>query len=226
MTADIQRRVPALAPAPMGRASRWVLALLMPIGPAAVAVLRYVLPSYSESTSTGMVAAAAAHPGAQNLVLWLGFLAILTLVPGVLAAAQLTRAAAPRLTGWAVALIVPAYLSMSGLLFGDQLLWSGNEAGVAPQTIAAVLDAAHPTVLISIGVFVVGHVVGTVLLGIAFLRTRRIPVWAAVALIVSQPLHFVATVFLGSPTLDLIGWSATAVAMGLAARVLLRGNPA
>jgi len=43
--------------------------------------------------------------------------------------------------------------------------------------------------------------------------------------VVSQPLHFVATVILGSPTLDLIAWSATAVGMAMAARALLQEAP-
>ena len=226
MSADAARSSTVLAPVRLGSRSRWALAVLMPVGPAAVGVLRYVLPYYTADSSAGVVTASSLHPGSQDAVLWLGYVAILTLVPGVLAAAQVSRSAAPRLTGWAVALIVPGYLSMGGLFFSDQLLWSGQRAGVAPETIATLLDAPHPTVGISIGVFVVGHVVGTVLLGIALLRSGRIPAWAAWALTVSQPVHFVATVIAGSPTLDLIGWSATAVGMAMVARALLREVPA
>lgn len=221
MTAGTTSRAPVIAGAGLGRRSLWVLALLMPIGPAAVGVLRYVLPYYTASTSTDMASAASAHPAAQSAVLWLGYLAVLTLVPGFLAAAALTRDLAPRLTLWSIGLVVPAYLSMGGLLAPDAVLWSGAQAGLAPPTIASVLDHQHPSMLISIGVFVVGHVIGTVLLGVAFLRTRCIPVWAAWAVVVSQPAHFVATVVLGSPTLDLIAWSATALGMAMAARALL-----
>lgn len=44
-----------------------------------------------------------------------------------------------------------------------------------------LLETAHPIIGISIGVFVVGHVVGTVLFGIALLRSRRIPAWSLTA---------------------------------------------
>ena len=51
--------------------------------------------------------------------------------------------------------------------------------------------------------FVVGHVLGTILLGVGMLRWRVVPVWAAVATIVAQPIHFVAAVIVSSQTLDL-----------------------
>lgn len=216
----------ALAAAPAAarnrRRSLLVVALLMPLGPACVAFLRYLLPYFTAPDSAAAVAAAAAAPGRQSAVLWLGYVATLTLVPGVLAAATLTRQAAPRLTGWAVGLLVPAYLSMGGLLAGDVLLWAGPTAGVDASVTAVVADTMHPTITISMVVFVVGHVGGTVLLGLAMLRSGRIPAASAWALTLSQPLHFVAAVVVGSRHLDLLAWTLTAVGMGYAARALLR----
>jgi 2-keto-3-deoxy-L-rhamnonate aldolase RhmA len=101
------------------------------------------------------------------------------------------------------------------------VFWSGTEIGVDPATTTALLSTVHPTVNLSIGVFVLGHVVGTVLFGVALLRTGVIPAWAAWALTVSQPLHFVVAVFLDNPPLDLFAWSLTTLAMAVAARVLL-----
>ena len=197
------------------------LALLMPVGPAAVGVLRYVLPYYGATDNAEIVSAATRHPGAESAVLWLGLVAVLTLVPGVIAAARLCRDAAPRLTGWALGLVVPGYLSLGALLYSDQVLWSATRAGTDPATTVKLLDAVHPTINIGAGVFVLGHVVGTVLLGLALLRSRRIPAWVAWVLVVSQPLHFVTTVFLGSPTVDLLAWSMTAMAMAVVARALI-----
>lgn len=79
---------------------------------------------------------------------------------------------------------------------------------------------------VSIGVFVVGHVIGTVLLGLATLRSGRVPAWSAWALAVSQPLHFVATVVLGSPTVDFVAWALTAVGMTMVPRALVKHPPA
>ncbi len=215
------RTQPRTAPSTPSRPVVLALALLMPVGPAAVGVLRYVLPYYGATDNAEIVSAATRHPGAESAVLWLGLVAVITLVPGVIAAARLCRDAAPRLTGWALGLVVPGYLSLGALLYPDQVLWSATRAGTDPATTVQLLDVAHPTIDIGAGVFVVGHVVGTVLLGLALLRSKRIPAWVAWVLILSQPLHFVTTVFLGNPTIDLLAWSMTALAMAVVASVLI-----
>ena len=207
---------------PVSTAATWGLALMLPLGPAAVAVLRFVLPYYTAGTSAAVVAAAERQPGRESAVLWLGLVAVLTLVPGVYGAALLCRSAAPRLTAWAVGLSVPGYLCLGVFLATDHMLWSASQAGLSPSESAALFDAAHPTIGISVGIFVVGHVLGTVLLGLALVRSGRVPVWAGWATAVSQPLHFVATVILGSPLLDLFAWSLTALGMAMVARALLR----
>jgi hypothetical protein len=203
-------------------AATWAVALLLPVGPLAIAFLRLVLPYYTESTSSGMVAAVDAHPGRQTAVLWLAYVGILTLLPGLFVAAKVCRAGAPRLTAWALALAVPGYLSLGMFVGADHLLWSVHDAGLSSADSAAVVSATHPSVDVSIGVFVIGHVVGTVLLGLALLRSGRIPAWAAWLVTVSQPLHFIATVILGSPQVDFVAWTMTAVGLALVAREVLR----
>lgn len=200
----------------------WGTALLLPLGPAAVAVLRLVLPYYTAGSPQETVADVGRHPGAQSAVLWLGLIAAFTLVPGVIAAAGLCRAASPRLTAWALGLAVPGYLALTVMLASDQVLWSAHEAGLSTAQAAALYAAAHPTVDIAIGVFIIGHVVGTVLLGTALVRSGRIPAWAGWVTAVSQPLHFVATVILGSPQVDFVAWSLTTIGMTMVARELLR----
>lgn len=200
----------------------WGVALLLPVGPAAIAVLRLLLPYYTANDSSGIVAAVNAHPGRQGAVLWLAYVGILTLVPGLFAAARICRDAAPRLTLWALGLAVPGYLSLGMFLGSDHVLWNVSHAGLSRADAVSVVDAAHPSIGVAIGVFVLGHVVGTVLLGLALLRSGRIPVWAAWAITVSQPLHFVATVILGSPQVDFVAWSMTAVGMAFVARAVLR----
>ena len=200
----------------------WSAGLLLPVGPAAIAVLRLILPYYTETDSAGAVTAVAADPGRQSAVLWLSYVGILTLVPGLFAAASICRDAVPRLTTWALGLAVPGYLSLGMLVGSDHLLWGVSDAGLSGADASAVVDAGHPSIDVAIGVFVLGHVVGTVLLGLALLRSGRIPVWAGWAITVSQPLHFVATVILGSPQVDFVAWSLTAVGMAFVARAVLQ----
>jgi hypothetical protein len=213
LTRQATRSVPATA---------WAAALLLPVGPLAIAVLRLVLPYYTRSTTAGMVAAVDAHPGRQSAVLWLAYVGVLALVPGLYVVAGVCRSAAPLLTAWAMGLAVPGYLSLPMMLGADDLLWSTHKAGLSTTDSVAVVDAAHPAVGVALGVFVLGHVAGTVLLGLALLRSGRIPAWAAWAVAVSQPLHFVATVFLGSPQVDFVAWCLTALGLAMVARVVVR----
>ena len=85
-------------PPDMRRATRLLAAVVIPAGPAAVAILRYVLPYQTKDSATAAVAAIRAETGTQSAVVWLGLVAILTLVPGVLWVGRLTRRRAPRLT--------------------------------------------------------------------------------------------------------------------------------
>lgn len=193
--------------------------LLLPVGPLCVGLLRFLLPYYTADGSLATVQAVDAHPARQSAVLWLGLIAIVTLVPGVIAVA--TALPPSRLKAWALGLSVPGYLCLGVLLAEDYLLSAGVAAHIDPRQLAAQLDANHPSFDVATAIFVVGHVVGTVLLGVALLRSGRIPAWAAWTITVSQPLHFVAAVIVGSPTLDLVAWSMTAVGMGVVARALI-----
>lgn len=153
-------------------------------------------------------------------------MALLLLVPGVLAAARLTSTAAPRLTWWAVGLLVPAYIMLGSLVTGDAYAWSAHNAGLSEGTTTRLLDHTHPALNVAIVIFVVGHVVGTVLLGLALLRSRRVHPAFAWAVTISQPLHFVAYVVLGVQPLDVGAWLLTTIGMGAAAWALLRSPTA
>ncbi|HWC13136.1 MAG TPA: DUF4386 family protein [Actinomycetota bacterium] len=202
--------------------TRWLAALVIPIGPAAVALLRFVLPYFTAPDSKAIVKSVVTKPDSQSAVLWLGLLAMLTLIPGVIWVGRVTRHAAPRLTAAALLLLVPGYISLSGLLAGDLLLWIGAEQGVDQNVVAAMYETAHPTTYIAMGIFVLGHVVGTILLGLAMWRSSRVPRWAAVITVVSQPLHFAAAFFIGSPPLDLVAWGLNAAGFAAVSAAVIR----
>ena len=216
-----------ITPAPSRAASPalWAIAALLPLGPAAIAVLRLVLPYYTANDTAATLAAVQAQPDRQSAVIWLAYLGTLALVPGLFAAARVCSDAAPRMTTWALALSVPGYLSLGTFAGYDQLLWSVAQADLPTRDAMAVLHSAHPAVDVSLGVFILGHVIGTVLLGLAMVRSGRVPAWAGWAIAVSQPLHFVATVILGSPEVDFIAWGLTAVGMAMVARALIQEQP-
>jgi hypothetical protein len=201
---------------------RVLAAVLLPIGPLAVAVLRFVLPYETTDDSKEIVHEVAAHQSTQSAVVWLGFVASLTLVPAVLAAAKVARAQSPRLAATALALLVPAYLSIAWLASSDAAVLFSVRHGLSVADAADSYDSLHPVVLVAGVIFVVGHVLGTVLLGCALWRGDAVPRLVALAVIVSQPLHFVAAVILSSHGLDLFAWGLNAVGFAAIALVVLR----
>jgi len=202
--------------------SRLLAALVLPIGPLAVAGLRYVLPYFSASTPRETAIDVLAAEGRQSVVLWLGLIATFTLLPGVLAVGRLTRRGAPKMTAAAMLMVVPGYLALTYMIGSDLVLWTGARAGLDPSALAELADTVHPTSNIAAVVFVVGHVIGTVLLGLALLRSSTVPAWAAIVTVVAQPMHFVAFVILGSPALDCASWAANSVAFAVVAVAILR----
>jgi hypothetical protein len=208
--------------ADLRHASRLLAALVLPLGPLAVAGLRYVLPYFNASSPREMATDVLAAQGRQSAVLWLGLIATFTLLPGVLAVGHLTRRGAPRMTAAAMLLVVPGYLALTYMLGSDLVLWTGARAGLDASALTALTDTVHPSANIAAVVFVAGHVIGTVLLGLALLRSRTVPTWAAIVTVVAQPMHFVAFVILGSPVLDCAAWTANAVAFAVVAVAILR----
>lgn len=185
--------------------------VLLPLGPLCVGALRLLLPYYTAPDSVASARAVAAHPGRESAVLWLGLVAVLTLVPGIYAARDLLPKT--RLRTVAVGLVVAGYLALPALIASDLILWLGAKEHLDPTVTGKLVDDVHPSFAIALGIFIVGHVVGTVLLGIACLRSGRVSTPISWALIVSQPLHFVTTVALGLAWVDLIAWTLTAIGM-------------
>ena len=117
---------------------------------------------------------------------------------------------------------MPAYLSLAWLSASDAALLFSVKNGLPTDVAADSYDSLHPVVLVAGVIFVIGHVLGTVLLGIALWRGRTVHPAAALAVLVSQPLHFVAAVILGSNWLDLFAWGLNAAGFAVVAVVVLR----
>lgn len=203
---------------------RYGLAVLMPLGPAAVAVLRFVLPYSTPDSPATMVSKIAADPSAQRLVLWLSVVAALALVPGAIAALSLTWHRAPVLSLVTAVLLVPGYLMVGSAGGGTDLFVSaGLASGVDSGALVALASStlADPVSTVSTAVFVAGHLLGAILLGVTLLRSGVVRWPWAVLVLLSQPLHLVAAMT-GNHPLDLGAWGATAVGMGAVAVAYVR----
>ncbi|MFI6722378.1 hypothetical protein ACIBGM_44415 [Kribbella sp. NPDC050470] len=202
--------------------SRWLAAILLPIGPAAIALLRYFLPYDTVDDMSTITNKIVDNLDRGSVVLWLGFVGILTLVPGVYFVGRLTRRRAPWLTAIALLLVVPGYLALPWTASGDIFIWAAGTAGLDPAAITRAAEVTHGSMDLAGFVFVAGHVIGTILLGIAMWRSRLVPRWAAVATAISQPIHAIAAIVLVSHTLDLFGWGLQAAGFAAAGWAILR----
>jgi len=201
------------------------LAVIAPIGPLAIAGIRAVLPYSTAEDNAGIAADVAANQSAQSTVLWLSLFASLTLVIGVLVVSSVAVRGAPVLGTIGAVLAFAGYSSLFfGVLPSDAAALAAAQTGVDNATTTQILDqmAAHPAAAIALMLFAIGHILGTVLLGAALWQGRLVPAWAALVLIVSQPLHLIFAVVVPNGLLDAAAWSLTAIGFAAAGAAMLR----
>jgi hypothetical protein len=190
-----------------------------------VAVFRFLLPYNESDTPRAIFDKLVASPTFVNWSMWVGSIVALTGFAGILAVAWLTRRRTPTLTTVAMFLAVPGYIALfAGGAYGEVIPYvtatvPGIDRETAFQLGFGMESSAQAGALGWI--FVAGHLLGTVLLGIALWRSRVAPAWLAIGLTVSQPIHL-TSVMTGIRWIDLIGWGLTGVGFSWAAWRLLR----
>jgi hypothetical protein len=196
--------------------------VIAPVGPLSIAVVRLVLPYDTVDDTAAIVAKTAAAPAVTDVVLWLSFLALLTLPLGVLITARLAVRTRPVLGSVAAAVAWTGFAAQSWVVYPERPAAAAAEAGVDPATAVALIGAtdAHPSATAALLVFVVGHILGAVLLGAAL--WGAVPRWAALGLALSQPLHLVFATAVVNHPLDAACWALTGVGFTAAAVAALR----
>ena len=165
----------------------------------------------------------AQDPGRQFTFALLGYIGILTMVPAILAAARLSRRHRPVLTTIAVGVNLAAYLGSWAMGAVDNLYLIGAKMPVEQRDAAAqIIDDMWSTALagVSTGLFVLGHVIGAILL--AFALRGSIPTIGWVAMLLTTPAHVVAFVVLQMPVLDMAAWMLMALSFAICAVVIVK----
>jgi hypothetical protein len=200
---------------------RIVAAVILPIPATAVAIGRLFLTDDSDTRrALDMIAA---DPGRQFTFALLGFIAMLTVVPAFLAAARLARRRRPVLTMIALGVNLIAYLGGFALAALDSMYLAASKLPVEQRDgAAALIDAMWSEGLTGIStlLFVVGHILGAILMGLAL--RGSIPTVGWVAMILSQPGHVFAFVVFPSPVMDALAWGLMALAFTICAVTVLR----
>lgn len=144
------------------------------------------------------------------------------LVPAVIGVMQLVRVGAARLGLIAGVLTAGGYICYFGLVLQGAftetaMATTGGSIGQNVGVLQAAMD--DPLGVGWVGpAFVLGNIVGTFLLGLALLRANTTGRWAGYGLIAWSVLHVLAF----SPWVEVVGASAQALGLAVAAAALLR----
>lgn len=207
------------------RTWRIVAAVCIVTGPILVTVLRALMPYWTGDDPAASVSAMAEAPGRTAAFNWLSVLCFPFVVGGVLGTAYAVRRSTPRLAliggGFGFVGLTLASMIGSGDILAEAMIRDGFDTETTVRAVLLLMD--HPTQLLGILAFVVGHLVGYILLGIAVARSRLVPLWAGAAIVIAQPVHVISAVIVPSRTLDVIGgWGLTAVGFAVVALAVLR----
>ncbi|MGH8829094.1 MAG: hypothetical protein ACRDVZ_16140 [Jiangellaceae bacterium] len=171
---------------------RILLAVILPLPMLAKGVFYVLTPVAGDVTFKESMASFEANRDILETLKWLDAVFVVTLIPATIALAWVARRGAPRLT------TAGAVIALTGFLFGLTLL--GGVTTPAQMTVqhdldhtsmAALDDALHTEPLLGIAslLFIVGIVFGLGLLGGALKRSRAVPAWVGLAVMIGGATH-------------------------------------
>lgn len=150
----------------------------------------------------------------------LALIGVLVMIPGLIAALRVLRPGRPRLALVAVALMIAGYVSYFGIVMTNfRTLALAQYALAHPgDGVAAILDAAEPSpaIMVFFLLFVVGNLIGTLLLGLATILSRTIP-WYAGALIIGWPVGHVINIVGAGEWFAVLGGALEIAGLGIIA---------
>ncbi|PZG12157.1 hypothetical protein C1I95_26415 [Micromonospora craterilacus] len=176
----------------------------------------------SDADGAGALALAAGHPGLTRLSALAAMVASLLMVPAVLGVQRLVGDRSRRLVGSAAALTAAGYICYFAIASSSFVTIAMARHGGPTADFAAVLDEGQsdPSMLWVFLLFVLGNLVGTVLLAVALWRSRTVAPWVAVALGAWAPLHITGLIA-GTEWFEVAGAVSQAVALAVVGRTLL-----
>jgi hypothetical protein len=145
----------------------------------------------SDIDGAGALALSAEHPTAMRVVLLAVMVGGLLVVPAVLGMFRL--APSSRLVTVGGAMMVAGYICYAGVAASAFTTLAMAEVVGPTAQLAEVIDTAQadPWFVWSFIVFVLGNLVGTLLLAAGLLRTRGVPRWAVLAIGAWPVLHVI-----------------------------------
>jgi hypothetical protein len=180
----------------------------------------------NEDTGAETLALYGAHELLAHVAMLGGMLGCLLIVPAVMGEFRLAPTSRLALIGGS--LMVAGYICYFGVLTSGFSTLAMAMADPTSADFAAVIEDTQGDVW---GVwvfllFVVGNLIGTILFAVGLLRSRRVPAWAALAIMSWPPLHVIGLAFFGNEVPQVIGAVLQAIGFAGCAVVLLRSRVA
>lgn len=203
---------------------RWATAVCMVVGPLAIAVIRGLIPYFTNTNGgAGQVAGYAAHPEVYPAIAVSAFVGVIAMWVGVQGAGRLIQVRSPRLALVAVPLATAGWMMVAVLASGDAVAYQLTRSGIPLSTAGALVDLVSKDLFtqLAFSLFIGGHLIGTLLIGVGLILSRRLPVWAGIAVIGGTVLHPIAYLLLHMQLLDAFSYVVVAVGLAAAAREVL-----
>ena len=171
---------------------RILLAIIVVLPMPAKGVYYLLTPVAGDVTFQESVTSFEAHRGILETLKWFDAVFVVTLIPATIAVAWVARRGAPRLT------TAGAVIALTGFLVGISLLGGVMTPALVTvqhdldvSSMAALDDALHHEPLLGIAslLFIVGIVLGLGLLGGALKRSRSVPAWVGLAVMIGGATH-------------------------------------
>lgn len=178
-----------------------------------------------DSDGASGLALMAAHPTLGHVSVLAVMVGGILVVPAVLGFYRIAGDRAGVVVGGG--LMVAGYICYAGIGASSALQQTMADYGGPVDDFAAVIDASYadPWTLWTFLLFVLGNLVGTLLLAGGLWRSRTTPRWVPVAIAAWPVLHVVGLVALPNEVPQVVGAVLQALGFGRCALVLARGGP-
>jgi Domain of unknown function (DUF4386) len=172
--------------------ARTLAAVALIAAPLCMALGTLIDPAWTDDNAE-YLSEVAANEGSYLVSGALWTLGALLLVAGLLGVMRLVRGRRVTLGQVGVGLLIFGAIGMSaGLAFnGFEIAMAGEENREAMVTLSENLEDSAALGIYWIGFFFVGIVLGTLLLGISLFRSKIVPIWSPILLVVAIVLGFV-----------------------------------
>ena len=201
------------------RFRRLASAACLVLGPVLLFIAFAVLPWHpNDETEVESLNSIAANLTATQVGDLLAFLGILAMIPATLAVMRAVDRRAPVLGLVGGCLSIASLVAGMIIVINDQVIIALADTAELRPAAADALDSSPAWVInVVLTVFLIGLLIGGILLGVALLRSRVIPLWAAVAVIAS-PVVSIGAHVIDRKAIDAVSALMTVVAYAVLAQ--------